>query len=391
VTGQTATGGSVRSRCRARPGGATAGWTPILVVFVALAAALLLAVAPASGQSIQSKREQAQTIMAEMEQLDVEVAQMAEAWNYAKIELDRIDGELVRNAKHLVAARKSLNVAQRRIAERARDLYVNGEGDSTLEVILGASSLDDIITRLDAINRVSRQDAYILGEVRRYRSEVQTRRGQLKDARVNQAQLVAERAAQKTAIESRLAERQRLYESVKDEIDRMVAEQRRLEAEAARLARERLAAQQAAVEAATQASTYSAPSAGLEVPTGAPPPDGSRASAVIAIAMQYLGIPYVWGGSSPSQGFDCSGLVSYVYAQIGVSLPHHAQSMYSYGVPVSYDELQPADLVFFSGLGHMGMYIGGGQFIHAPHTGDVVKISSMSERWGSFVGARRVL
>jgi cell wall-associated NlpC family hydrolase len=102
-------------------------------------------------------------------------------------------------------------------------------------------------------------------------------------------------------------------------------------------------------------------------------------------------VPYVWGGSSPASGFDCSGLTSYVYAQIGISLPHHAASQYNYGVPVAYSDLQPADLVFFSGLGHMGMYIGGGQFIHAPHTGDVVKISSMAERMGSYVGARRVL
>ncbi len=122
----------------------------------------------------------------------------------------------------------------------------------------------------------------------------------------------------------------------------------------------------------------------------APPPDGSQASQVVSIALQYLGVPYVWGGMGPS-GFDCSGLIAYVYAQIGVSLPHHAASQWNYGVPVAYDDLQPADLVFFSGLGHMGMYIGGGQFIHAPHTGDVVKISSMSERSGDFVGARRVL
>ncbi len=101
-------------------------------------------------------------------------------------------------------------------------------------------------------------------------------------------------------------------------------------------------------------------------------------------------MPYVWGGSSPSTGFDCSGFTSYVYAQIGVSLPHHAASQYSMGTPVSQSQLAPGDLVFFSGLGHIGIYIGGGQFVHAPHTGDVVKISSLSERWGSYVGARRL-
>ena len=107
--------------------------------------------------------------------------------------------------------------------------------------------------------------------------------------------------------------------------------------------------------------------------------------------MQYLGVPYVWGGASPSQGFDCSGLTTYAFAQIGISLPHHAASQYNYGTPVSPEDLQPADLVFFNGLGHMGMYIGGGQFIHAPHTGDVVKISSLADYMSSWVGARRIL
>jgi len=82
----------------------------------------------------------------------------------------------------------------------------------------------------------------------------------------------------------------------------------------------------------------------------------------------------------------------YVYAQVGVSLPHNAAAQYSYGSPVSMSQLQPGDLVFFYGLGHVGIYIGGGQFIHAPHTGDVVKISPLGGYYASnFVGARRIL
>lgn len=94
--------------------------------------------------------------------------------------------------------------------------------------------------------------------------------------------------------------------------------------------------------------------------------------------MQYLGILHVWGAASPSVGFNCSGLTSYVFAQVRVSLPHYAAAQYGYGVAVSKDQLQAGDLVFFRSLGHMGMYIGGGSFIHAPRTGDVVKISSLS-------------
>jgi cell wall-associated NlpC family hydrolase len=111
---------------------------------------------------------------------------------------------------------------------------------------------------------------------------------------------------------------------------------------------------------------------------------------VVAIALQYLGVPYVWGGASPS-GFDCSGLTMYAYAKVGVSLPHNAAMQYGMGTPVSRSQLAPGDLVFFNGLSHVGMYIGGGRFVHAPHTGDVVKISSLSEYWyaATYVGARR--
>jgi len=124
----------------------------------------------------------------------------------------------------------------------------------------------------------------------------------------------------------------------------------------------------------------------LDVPTG-----GSTGAQAVRLAMQYLGVPYVWGGASPG-GFDCSGLVMFVYSQVGVSLPHHAADQYNYGVPVSRDQLEPGDLVFFDGLGHVGIYIGNGQFIHAPHTGDVVKISSLNESWyaATYVGARRI-
>jgi cell wall-associated NlpC family hydrolase len=121
--------------------------------------------------------------------------------------------------------------------------------------------------------------------------------------------------------------------------------------------------------------------------TAAPP---SRYGGVVGIAMQYLGTPYVWGGASPG-GFDCSGFAMYVYAQVGVSLPHNAAMQYGMGTPVARSQLAPGDLVFFNGLSHVGMYIGGGRFVHAPHTGDVVKISSLSEYWyaATYVGARR--
>jgi peptidoglycan DL-endopeptidase CwlO len=348
-------------------------------------------VGSASGQTVTSKRAQAEAIMAQVQTLDANLEQTVEAWNYANIQLGRIDASLASNQRHLVAARKSLVVAQDRIAQRLRDLYVNGQGDSTLEVILGSSSLDDIIARLDAIERVSSQDAQILTTVKRYRKEVEARRATLQKDRADQARLVAQRAAQKQEIESKIAEQNSLLASVKDEIVRLRAEEQRRQAALA--AQARAQAQAAALAAQVQQDTaqQTFDQAVVEPAYDANVP-AARYGSVVSIALQYLGIPYVWGGSSPSTGFDCSGFVSYVFAQVGVSLPHHAASQYSYGTPVPFDQLAPGDLVFFDGLGHVGIYIGGGQFVHAPHTGDVVKISSMYDSWyaATFVGARRL-
>ena len=106
--------------------------------------------------------------------------------------------------------------------------------------------------------------------------------------------------------------------------------------------------------------------------------------------MKYLGVPYVFGGGTPA-GFDCSGLVMYVYAQLGIQLPHFAAAQYGFGVPVSRADLQPGDLVFFDALGHVGIWIGGGELIDAPHTGAVVSIHSLTGWYLShYVGARRL-
>ena len=108
-------------------------------------------------------------------------------------------------------------------------------------------------------------------------------------------------------------------------------------------------------------------------------------------ARKFRGVRYVYGGSTPRTGFDCSGFVRYVYAHFGLSLAHSTFAQFTDGRSVSRASLRPGDLVFFAGLGHVGIYIGNGHFIHAPHTGTRVRIETLAGWYSSrFVGARRL-
>jgi cell wall-associated NlpC family hydrolase len=111
---------------------------------------------------------------------------------------------------------------------------------------------------------------------------------------------------------------------------------------------------------------------------------------VVKFARQLIGVPYVYGGVSPRSGFDCSGFTRFVYAHFGITLPHYSGAQFGMGRRVSRAGLRPGDLVFFHGLGHVGMYVGGGRFIHAPHSGARVEIDPLSAH-GSYDGARRFL
>ncbi|HZU20300.1 MAG TPA: C40 family peptidase [Gaiellaceae bacterium] len=110
---------------------------------------------------------------------------------------------------------------------------------------------------------------------------------------------------------------------------------------------------------------------------------------VVRYARRFLGVRYEYGGTSPRTGFDCSGFTRFVYARFGVELPHYSVAQFSAGRRV-HGALEPGDLVFFDGLGHVGLYVGGGRFIHAPHTGAAVSIDTLGDH-GSYDGAVRIL
>ncbi len=360
--------------------------------------------ASADPGSIAAKQAEAQQVLGELQGLDSNLEKTIQSYDLARSQLASIDGSLHVNGVNLGVARANLRRSQKALSQRLFAVYTAGQSNSTLEVLLGSTSLDDLLSRIDDSNTLSRQDTTTVRDVIRFRSEIKLREARLKHARAAKADVVQNLASAKASIEQQLGQRRALLSSIRGQIVQMQAAEAARQAQLKRELQARLAAQQAAAAAAalqpalpvaqaepsTQTSAPSAsPSAGpVTSPVPAAPP--SQYGGVVGIAMQYLGTPYVWGGASPG-GFDCSGLVMYVYSQVGVSLPHSSYAMYGYGMPVSMSDLQPGDLVFFDGLGHVGIYVGGGQFIHAPHTGDVVKISSLTGWYAaSFVGARRL-
>jgi len=189
------------------------------------------------------------------------------------------------------------------------------------------------------------------------------------------ATLTAAQSARQGA-QTELADQQATLSSVKGQIATLVAQQQAAQAAA-----------QAAAFAARMAASQRAAGDGLAVPP--PAPGGSGAQAVAAAETQ-MGVPYVWAGSTPGQGFDCSGLTMWAWGQAGVSLTHSAADQYAETVHVPLSDLQPGDLLFYDEggtIGHVTMYVGGGAMIQAMETGTLIEITGI---WTSgLVGAGR--
>jgi peptidoglycan DL-endopeptidase CwlO len=360
------------------------------VLIGTLAACLAAVPAVASPpSSLSSKRAEASQVVNEINGLNASLSRADELLNLANLKLEHVQRDIKENRHELRIAKLNLAKSQRTIARRLVTLYTTGTQTSTLELILGAKSLDDILNQLDTENRVSSVDDQVIGQVQLFKASVKEHAQKLAVERRQVTRLVAMRRTQERAIQVRLGERRRLLSSLNGQIAELVREQQAAAVISAQQARARAAEAQGQQ---AQLAAGSVVGASAQTPEGATVIPPSNYGGAVSVALGEQGVPYVWGGSSPG-GFDCSGLVMYAYSRVGVSLPHSSYAQWNMGVAVPRDQLQPGDLVFFDGLGHVGLYIGGGMFVHAPHTGTVVQVASLDSGWyaATYVGARRIL
>jgi len=357
---------------------------PVAALLALVAVAALAGVNPGAARAdrLAEARAEADRVEAELQGLNDQVAAAAEAYNAAQIELDQTNAAIEENQRILAASKSNLRISRIELEQMLVDAYRRGDPD-LMAFLLSANSIDELIDQSRFMQRVTVHAGQIVRDVRRYTRQVKDTERALEAERADRRAALDARAAEEAAVRGALAERQRLLASLSGEISAII--ERR---DAARRAEaERLAAaagitlEEAVAEAdGDDVAIGGSADVGAAEAVIAAPPSSSVGGSAASIALGALGIPYRWAGSSPETGFDCSGLIAWAYAQVGVSLPHNAAAIYAGGTPVPLEAIEPGDIVSFHGSGHAGIYIGGGQYVHAPQTGDVVKVSSMSSR-----------
>jgi cell wall-associated NlpC family hydrolase len=359
--------------------------TCIAAVVMATAAFATMASLPtaAPGASLATKQAQARELDAQVRKLELRYDDLQERYRGAEYELDRIRREVEQAHVVVLATRRDLRSAKSRLALRASAIYRSGS-DSDLAELAGSGSISDFFDRIDTRRRIGEQDATVLDRVEALNAKVERKERILRTAKRRADAATRKARAAKERMEGILAERQAKLDSVNADIRSIMEAQRRAaEARAARAARKSRSLADTS-EASSGSSSSGSSSGGSSIPL--PPGSGAAASAA-NYAMGKLGSPYVWAGSGPDT-FDCSGLVMWAFGQVGISLPHSSYALAGMGVDVPLDQLQVGDLVFPSHNGHVGIYVGGGSFVHAPSSGDVVKVTSMS--YYSIAHARRI-
>jgi cell wall-associated NlpC family hydrolase len=355
----------------------------LLVMSLAVAASLAPADAFAAptNPAIQAKQAEAAAAQDKLQTMSDDLETKIEDYNAVTEALDKTRQDIQTTRDQLTATEKRLSDAEDVLAVRAEGMYKGG-GVDMIQVLLGTDSFEDFVARIELLDAISRQDAQLVADVKDARQKVASQESALENRETEQVALRQQAESKKAEVQAAVAQQSAFLASLNAEVQQLIKEEE---------------ARQAAIAAALAAKAKAAVKSSAGRTPGAP---GATHGGVVGIALQYLGVPYLWGGTTPS-GFDCSGFVQYCYRQVGVNLPRTSREQFKIGTFIAASDLsalKPGDLLFFgynadpSRIHHVAMYVGDGNFIHAPGTGDHVKISSLADRITNhkdYVGAVR--
>jgi cell wall-associated NlpC family hydrolase len=355
---------------------------------LALTAGLVtLNAAPASADIAAQIRDE----QARLDALNNQAEAAAERYNAGRIALGKAQAAAATAGSRLAREQTALDALKTQVGAFAAQVYRSGPTDQFV-MLVTTSSPQTFLDRSSSLNRISASQSSLMATLAtaRHRQEqasadaksvADAATATLKSLQKDKALVLHAADQAQSVLQDLQAKQAQLVQAAKDAAARRVAQ-----------ARADALAAQARANAAAAAAFSQAQNTIVSAPVAATTHyAGSAAQIAVQVAMDQLGKPYVWGAAGPDS-FDCSGLTLFAYAHAGISLPHHAADQFNEGRHVPESDLRPGDLVFFEkNLGHMGMYIGNGNFIHAPHSGDVVKISALSGYYqNEYAGAVRL-
>lgn len=347
--------------------------------------------------------EQIETLESKIKQYDNKIIESMEKVEALNKEVDAAKERVEETKVEIANLEESYNRAVELSKERIANIQMNGSAQfNFIEIVLTSEGISDFVQKTTALMTIMSSDKQLAETLTAKQEELEVKQNQLETdlalIETNQAEAKAEQAEIEKDKDAVQTELKNVEEAKKQ------AEEAARQAELARQQQEAAATQNEQASSNTtvtitesnssnnssssnssnSSNTQTSTSGSTSTVTGS-----ASAQAIIAEAKKYLGVPYVWGGSTPS-GFDCSGFTSYVFRKSGISLPRTSRAQQNIGTQVSLSNVQPGDLVFMGKPAyHVGIYIGGGQWIHAPQTGDVVKIASFNP--SKFSSATRVL